>query len=110
MAVHGAEIIMIGDMTEAGMTTESTTADPTEGEEVEVEDGVEDKTETSFLGGGLLHHTIAVVATDLAPDHDHTLHVAIETWFMITSMMCFGKLYKLVGFLCSLEDIMHVFL
>lgn len=76
MEAHVAEIIMIEDMSEGDMMTETITADPL----TEVaEGGVVDRTGTSFLGGDRPHHTTAEVDIGLDPDHVPTLHVDTES-------------------------------
>lgn len=76
MEVHAVEIIMIEDMTGVDMMIVNTTAETL----TEVaEGGVADRTETSFLGEDLHHHTTAEVDIDHDPDHVLILHVDIES-------------------------------
>lgn len=77
MAAHAVGITMIEDMIEA-MMIETTTADRTEEEVEEEEDGELLKTGIRFTEGGHLLLTIVAEDTDHVLDLDHTHLVAIE--------------------------------
>lgn len=76
MAAHAVEITMIEDMTEA-MMTGTITADHTEEEVVEEEDGELLKTGIRFTDGHLLLTTVEE-DTGRVPDLGHTHLVAIK--------------------------------
>lgn len=77
MAAHAVGIIMTEDMIEA-MMTGTTIADHTEEVVEEEEDGELLKTGIRFIEGGHLLLTTVVEDTDLVPDQDLTLLVAIK--------------------------------
>lgn len=77
MAAHAVEITMIEDMTEA-MMTGTITADHTEEEVVEEEDGELLKTGIRFTEDGHLLLTTVEEDTDRVPDLGHTHLVTIK--------------------------------